>query len=84
MNNAKNNTIQKYQPMNVRKFLIALNLMLFAIAARAQESAQFSFSLQECLDYAYEHNQNVIVANLEKKCCQGPNAGIHLGRASTK
>jgi outer membrane protein len=70
MNNAKNNTIQKYQPMNVRKFLIALNLMLFAIAARAQESAQFSFSLQECLDYAYEHNQNVIVANLEKSAAK--------------
>lgn len=52
--------------MKLYKIIFSLNLMLVSITVFGQEKSQFEFTLQECLDYAIENNQNVIIANLEK------------------
>ncbi|MEX2336242.1 MAG: TolC family protein [Fulvivirga sp.] len=49
---------------------IALGFIMLAGAAVAQQDTTAHFSLQECIDYALEHNQNVINAALEKEIAQ--------------
>jgi outer membrane protein len=56
--------------MKLYSITISLSLMLFAVAAFGQEQSQYEFTLQECLDYALENNQSVIIANLEKQAAK--------------
>jgi outer membrane protein TolC len=56
--------------MKLYSIIISLCLMLLTVAAFGQEKSQFEFTLQECLDYAVENNQNVIIANLEKEAAK--------------
>lgn len=45
--------------------IILCGLLAISSAGYGQENSEFRFSLQECLDYAYENNQDIIIANLE-------------------
>lgn len=42
-----------------------LFFMLLAFSVVGQEQMDNNYSLQECLTYALEHNENIIIANLE-------------------
>ncbi len=39
--------------------------LLVALSVVGQEQVTHQFTLQQCLDYGFEHNQNIIIANLE-------------------
>jgi outer membrane protein TolC len=45
--------------------IIFIGFLLIAGLAYGQENADNQFSLDECLAYALEHNENIIIANLE-------------------
>ena len=47
------------------KPIILLTLLSIALPVIGQESSNNQFTLQQSLDYAYEHNENIIIANLE-------------------
>ena len=47
------------------KPIILLGLLLMAFSGIAQENTDNQYTLQECLTYALEHNENIIIANLE-------------------
>lgn len=51
--------------MRQLKSIIVLFLLFVAPSTFAQERTDGMFSLQECLSYAFEHNQDIIIANLE-------------------
>ena len=51
--------------MKLFKPIILLGAMLVAFSVTGQENADNEFTLQECLTYALEHNENIIIANLE-------------------
>ncbi len=51
--------------MKQLKPIILIFLSSLAFSAIGQESSDNRFTLQQCLDYALEHNENVIMANLE-------------------
>lgn len=51
--------------MRQLKPIIVLCLLFVALSTFARESAANRFTLQECLTYAFEHNENIIIANLE-------------------
>ncbi len=52
--------------MKIRKILLLISIMAFvAFSAQSQEPGVHRFTLRQCLEYAWEHNQNVIIANLE-------------------
>lgn len=51
--------------MKLFKPIILLGAMLVAFSVTGQENADNEFTLQECLAYALEHNENIIIANLE-------------------
>ena len=50
--------MKKYQPL----FLIGF---LFITTISYSQEATNNFSLEECIHYAFEHNENIIIANLE-------------------
>lgn len=53
--------------MRNKQFMLSLFLLLFtAMAARAQDAEPQVMNLEQCLEYAYEHNETLLVANLEK------------------
>lgn len=41
--------------------------MLAAIAVQAQNEGPFNYSLQQCIDYAYEHQTNILNARLDEQ-----------------
>ncbi len=47
------------------KPIMSLFLLSIAFSAIGQVSTDDGYTLQECLDYAIEHNENIIIANLE-------------------
>ena len=47
------------------KPIILLCLLLIAFSGIAQENTDDQYTLQECVTYALEHNENIIIANLE-------------------
>ncbi len=47
------------------KPILSLILLSITFSAIGQVSADEGFTLQECLNYAIEHNENIIIANLE-------------------
>lgn len=47
------------------KFPILLFWLFISFSAAAQENSENKYTLKQCLGYAFEHNQNVIIANLE-------------------
>lgn len=51
--------------MNAFRHLLLIGLMLFSVMAKGQANEESRFSLEECLAYALEHNENIIIANLE-------------------
>ncbi len=51
--------------MKQLKPTILLFLLLISSASIGQDSSTGSYTLQECLQYAFEHNENIIIANLE-------------------
>ncbi len=51
--------------MKPLKPMIMFCLLTIAWSASGQESTVSHLSLQECLNYALEHNENIIIANLE-------------------
>lgn len=51
--------------MKLFKAIILLILLATALSVSAQDDFDNHFSLQECLDYAMENNENVIISNLE-------------------
>lgn len=50
--------------MKIYKSIILSVLCLWAQTTYSQDAVH-KFTMQQCLDYAYEHNQNIIIANLE-------------------
>jgi hypothetical protein len=69
--------------MKLYSITISLSLMLFAVAAFGQEQSQYEFTLQECLDYALENNQSVIIANLEKQAAKAETQEFNFSWVST-
>lgn len=54
--------------MRNRKFILVLSLLLYSTAAvRAQDTGPKVMNLEECLEYAYEHNEMYLIAGLERK-----------------
>src|SRR5690606_4202220 len=54
--------------MRNRKFILVLSLLLYSTAAvRAQDTGPKVMNLEECLEYAYEHNETYLIAGLERK-----------------
>ncbi len=51
--------------MKQLKPIILSLLSILAFGANAQENSENRFTLQQCLNYAIEHNENIIIANLE-------------------
>lgn len=51
--------------MKLFKLPLFLFLLLISISVVGQDISENKFTLQECLDYAYENNQNIIIANLD-------------------
>lgn len=51
--------------MKLFKPILLLGSFLIALTASGQEKVDNIFTLQQCLDFAYEHNENIIIANLE-------------------
>lgn len=51
--------------MKLYKSILLATSILFALNVAGQEMNDNYLTLQQCLDYAYEHNQNIIIANLE-------------------
>ncbi len=51
--------------MRQLKPIIVLCLLFVAPSTFGQERSANRFTLQECLTYAFEHNENIIIANLE-------------------
>lgn len=51
--------------MKQLKPIIVFYLLFVALSTFAQERTTKRFTLQECLTYAFEHNENIIIANLE-------------------
>lgn len=47
------------------KPFMLLSLLFASFSLFGQEVHDYKLSLQECLDYAIEHNENIIMANLE-------------------
>ncbi|MCK5469908.1 MAG: TolC family protein [Cyclobacteriaceae bacterium] len=45
--------------------IILFSLLTIAWSAIGQEGAVNHLTLKECLEYAFEHNENIIIANLE-------------------
>ena len=58
-------TSKKIISMKLNKLILSLVFILPPLLLRAQESTENTFTLQQCLDYAYENNQEIIIANLE-------------------
>lgn len=50
--------------MKLFKPILFVSLLVVAISALGQEKVDNHFSLQECLYYALEYNENIIIANL--------------------
>ncbi|NJN26571.1 MAG: TolC family protein [Cyclobacteriaceae bacterium] len=56
--------MKRYKP------ILLINLLFVSVTLFAQEVQNpqvYQMSLEECLRYAQEHNQNIIIANLEKE-----------------
>ena len=51
--------------MKQLKPIMLLGFMLMAFSVIGQENTDNRYTLQECLTYALEHNENIIIANLE-------------------
>jgi len=51
--------------MKLFKPIILIGALLVAFSVAGQDNTEHRLTLQQCLDYAYEHNQNIIIANLE-------------------
>ena len=51
--------------MKLHKQIFIAGFLFFTFTSFAQESTENMFTLQECLDYAFEHNKDIIIANLE-------------------
>lgn len=51
--------------MKLIRSIIVFCALFVAYSATSQVSTENRFTLQQCLDYAYENNQNIIIANLE-------------------
>ncbi len=51
--------------MKPTKPIILLIFLLIALPVIGQEGQENRFTLQQCLDYAFEHNESIIIANLE-------------------
>ena len=51
--------------MKLYKSIILATSIFVTLSTLGQDSGDHTFTLQQCLDYAYEHNQNIIIANLE-------------------
>lgn len=51
--------------MKQLKPIMLLCLLFVSLSTFAQESTAKRFTLEECIDYAFEHNENIIIANLE-------------------
>ncbi|UII29424.1 TolC family protein [Fulvivirga maritima] len=49
------------------KLSFVLGLMLLTGLARAQEDTRVAFSLEECIDYAMLHNQNILNSAIDKE-----------------
>ena len=47
------------------KLPILLLWLFISYSATGQENLENRYTLKQCLEYAFEHNQNVIIANLE-------------------
>jgi outer membrane protein len=58
-------TSKKIISMKLSKPIITFVLMLNMFLVSAQEGTENRFTLQQCLSYAYENNQDIIIANLE-------------------
>ena len=51
--------------MKLFKSLILAKLLFLSLQVSAQELTTNRLTLQQCLDFAFEHNENIIIANLE-------------------
>lgn len=51
--------------MKQLKPIMVLFLLFVTLSTFARERSASRFTLQECLTYAFEHNENIIIANLE-------------------
>lgn len=51
--------------MRLFKPIIFLGSFLMTFSAIGQGITENIFTLEQCLDYAYDHNENIIIANLE-------------------
>ncbi|MCK5699979.1 MAG: hypothetical protein KAI29_02465, partial [Cyclobacteriaceae bacterium] len=51
--------------MKQLKLILLFSLLTIAWSALGQESVVNHLTLKECLEYAFEHNENIIIANLE-------------------
>ena len=51
--------------MRLFKPIIGLVLLLAPLILEAKEGNEQTYTLQQCLEYAYENNQEIIIANLE-------------------
>ena len=51
--------------MKQLKPILLFSLLTIAWSAIGQEGTVNHLTLEECLDYAFEHNENIIIANLE-------------------
>ncbi len=60
--------------MNVFRPFIFIGFLLIAGVAYGQENTDNQFSLDECVAYALEHNENVIIANLEMDAAKAKTA----------
>lgn len=56
--------------MNFRINIVLILLLLVGGAVTAQDEGPLSLSLQECIDYALEHNQQIINAAYEKEIAE--------------
>ncbi len=52
---------------NKNYILIPILFLTLSLKAFCQENGQIIMNLTECLQYAYEHNEQVIIANLERE-----------------
>ena len=51
--------------MRLFRPIIGLALLLVPLILEAKEDNEQTYTLQQCLEYAYENNQEIIIANLE-------------------
>ncbi len=72
-NNGYSNNLNPYStPIVMKKQIVIFILLLFTTHwLRAQDTASYRFSLQQCIDYAYENQTNVANALLDEKVAQG-------------